>query len=775
MKMYERIWRQDIVIFNVHDFWKTPEGLRCYCENPHCEAIGKHPCISNWQNSPLWPEEDMNDLFLKYKVLDHAYGVLLPSKNLLVVDVDARNGGVEGFQKLCEDIPEVSGSGMIVNTGSGGGSKHLYFYLPEKMALVQGLPEYKGVDFKSTGFVIGPGSQHASGGRYECVYGGPEEIDMAPQGLIDKLRKPDRIRVEYKGSFADVSNNDIAEMLSFVVNDDLDYETWIRIGMCIHHATGGDGYDLWHRWSSTSGKHDDKAMQMKWHSFGKSANPATLGTLIFLAEKGGWVKSATFDQAGQFEVPDYNQAQPDGLPFEIDTVDIYSPPGFVGVVAQWIENQSRRPRRLISVAGALTAIGNIAGLRYTDDKDRVTTNLFSFCVAGSRTGKESIESAVKEIHRVCELGSATHGSIKSEQEIGRNLTQHQTAFYIVDEIGELLSKIQNARLKGGAPYLDGIIGMLMSAYSKADGWMLLTGDAKREVQKIFATEISQLMKKKEANEATPFDLKRLASVEAASSSIDNGLEKPFLSLMGFTVPITFDTLVDHRSATNGFIGRSLIFREIDTAPRTKKKWHKQPMPEMLKNALYGLAYDGSFTMEKPARIEYYGERRRIPTEDDACSMLDAALEWFEDRAVEHRDVSGMESLYLGAYELVSKVSLILAIPEGLRTTEHVRWAFALVKKDVERKALLVEANEREKDDPSRSLRAKIIGLLEGDEFRNVAHLVVNIRKRKRTDIEKEVAYLVEKGLLSVREEIHRGNGKKFKTYRISEGNNPVIH
>lgn len=775
MKMYERIWRQDIVIFNVHDFWKTPEGLRCYCENPHCEAIGKHPCISNWQNSPLWPEEDMNDLFLKYNVLDHAYGVLLPSKNLLVVDVDARNGGVEGFQKLCEDIPEVSGSGMIVNTGSGGGSKHLYFYLPEKMALVQGLPEYKGVDFKSTGFVIGPGSQHASGGRYECVYGGPEEIDMAPQALIDKLRKPDRIRVEYKGSFADVSNSDIAEMLSFVVNDDLDYETWIRIGMCIHHATGGDGYDLWHQWSSTSSKHDDKAMQMKWHSFGKSANPATLGTLIFLAEKGGWVKSATFDQAGQFEVPDYNQAQPDGLPFEIDTVDIYSPPGFVGVVAQWIENQSRRPRRLISVAGALTAIGNIAGLRYTDDKDRVTTNLFSFCVAGSRTGKESIESAVKEIHRVCELGSATHGSIKSEQEIGRNLTQHQTAFYIVDEIGELLSKIQNARLKGGAPYLDGIIGMLMSAYSKADGWMLLTGDAKREVQKIFATEISQLMKKKEANEATPFDLKRLASVEAASSSIDNGLEKPFLSLMGFTVPITFDALVDHRSATNGFIGRSLIFREIDTAPRTKKKWHKQPMPEMLKNALYGLAYDGSFTMEKPARIEYYGERRRIPTEDDACSMLDAALDWFEDRAVEHRDVSGMESLYLGAYELVGKVSLILAIPEGLRTTEHVRWAFALVKKDVERKALLVEANEREKDDPARSLRAKIIGLLEGDEFRNVAHLVVNIRKRKRTDIEKEVAYLVEKGLLSVREEIHRGNGKKFKTYRISEGNNPVIH
>jgi len=85
---------------------------------------------------------------------------------LLVVDVDARNGGVDSWARLVEDVPEIAGAGLIVATGSGGGSKHLYFSLPEPVPLVQTLKKYPGIDFKSSGFVVGPGSMHKSGTPY---------------------------------------------------------------------------------------------------------------------------------------------------------------------------------------------------------------------------------------------------------------------------------------------------------------------------------------------------------------------------------------------------------------------------------------------------------------------------------------------------------------------------------------------------------------------------------------------------------------------------------
>src|SRR5690606_25807789 len=130
-------------------------------------------------------------------------------------------------------------------------------------------------------------------------------------------------------------------------------------------------------------------------------------------------------------------------------------------------------------------------------RDGVTTNLFSFCVAGSRTGKEAIQQAVASILRVAGMAPATHGAIKSEQEIVRNLIRHQAALYIIDEIGIFLQKDKNAQTKGGALCLVGVVGLLMGAYSKADGFMLLTGDAREEMQQMLLKEAVQINRKLE--------------------------------------------------------------------------------------------------------------------------------------------------------------------------------------------------------------------------------------------------------------------------------------
>lgn len=737
----------------------------CGCDYDGCLAPGKHPVMSRWQLCPDWSDEQWETMDLMGN-FDSGYGVLL--NGLLVIDVDARNGGISEYEKLVSLIPEIVGAGLIVETGSGSGSKHLYFSIDPTIPIVTKHPDYKGIDFKSgPSFVVGPGSNHASGNKYKAVVGDPYEIRPAPEALIELLKKPETYRAAFDGKHVDLADADISDMLSYVAPD-CDHDTWIKIGMAVHHATQGAGIDLWDSWSASSKDKypgSDK-IERRWHSFGKSSNPVTIGTLAHYAKQAGWSHGVTFDSGDAFS--DYEQESAvDGLPFSIDGIDLLKPPGFVGQVAQWIEDQSRRPRLTLAVAGALTAIGNVAGLRYTDDKDGVTTNLFAFCVAGSRTGKESIQQAVAEIHRAAGIGMATHGAIKSEQEIIRNLMRHQAAFYVSDEIGITLHKIRNAQERGGASYLEGIVGMLMSAYSKADSSMLLTGDARDEMQQALQKEAAQINKQIDAGNGNEDRLmKRLSRVEQSLGRLDKGLDRPFLSLIGFTTPVTFDDLADYHSATNGFIGRALIFNERETVPRSKRRFKKRPMPDMMRAAIQQIYSPGEFDMLGDDRVEYYEKRHEVVTDEKAVDMLEDALDWFEDQAEAHKAWTGLESLYLGAYELVSKVSLILACPEGRRTPEHVRWAFALVRNDLESKARLVTANDRADDSPDMALRARIANIIDGDGEK-LSVIYNRLRREDRQKIDAALAFMVDGGVALKEELKHPRNGKSYEVFRLN--------
>ena len=743
-------------VFPLNGFKGRGDDAVCDCGNPHCAAPGKHPRAASWQHTPEW-DDDQFAAMTDAGFFASGYGVLC--RGLLVIDVDVRNGGETGYAALVAAVPEIAGAGLVVQSGRGDGGRHLYFSLPEPVALVQTHPDYQGLDFKSSGYVVGPGSRHVAGGIYRAVIGGPDDMDAPPQALIDLLRRPERHRAEYDGNAVDVSHGDIADMLAHITPN-CDYAQWIRIGMACHHATAGTGFTVWDAWSQGGEKYDAATMDSHWHSFGRSANPVTLGTLVHHAEHGGWVWPVTFEGA---DIPPVEDAAPDGLPFDITGIDLTQPPGAVGRVAAYIESKSRRPRRHLAVAGALMAVGCVTGLRYTDDIDGVTTNLMVFCVAGSRTGKEAIEQGVGDVIRTAGLADAISGKIKSEQEIIRNLTRHQCAFHIIDEIGLELQKLKNAA-KGGTPYLEGIIGTLISVYGKSTGVLALTGDAKAEIRKELRSQLAAMLKRRDENDGGPDINRRIADLEAGIERSAVGLDRPFLSVIGFTTPVTFDALVDFHSATNGFIGRSVIFNERDTAPRTKPGWRRPVMPETLANMLRLISADGRADM-LDARIENYGSLTVIPTDDRAAGMLSAAVGWFEDRAEEHKAVTGLEALYMGAYELVSKVSLILAVAEGVRTAEHVRWAFTLVRRDVEAKMRLVTANDRAKDNPLMALKARILNVIDGDDGETTGVIVNRCRGQKRADVEKALAELVAQGLASCGVVMGR-KGMATNRYRI---------
>ena len=725
----------------------------CECGNKQCKALFKHPRTSQWQVTPAWSDEQLETMEMM-EVFRTGFGVLVGDH--IIIDIDPRNGGTESYAKMVSDtgIDFKAESGFVVRTGGLGW--HIYFKRPVGVALVSHLKEYEGIDFKSSGYVVGCGSLHASGNQYEDEKGHPDDVGDAPEKLIDMLKKPEVHRATYNGAEIDVSDKELADMLSFV-DADCGYDGWIKIGMAIHHATQGTGMSVWDQWSSAGQSYPGTEQVSKhWHSFGKSANPVTIGTLIHYAEQNGYQQSVTFD-ASDIVIEPRDLLSTEGI-------DLLRPPGFVGEVAQWINSQCRFPRERLAVAAALSAIGNIGGLRYQDEAYGVTSNQFIFCVAASATGKEAVQQAQSKIHKAAGFSKAAHGAIKSEQEIIRNLIDHQAACYVVDEMGIMLEKIKNARIRGGAAYLEGVVGTLMSAYSKANSYMPISGDVRRELEKILVGELNRCMKKVEVNEDPKGSFERRAlQLDKQIRSLDGGLERPFLSLIGYTTPVTFNNLVDYEQSANGFFGRALIFNEKDTHPRAKKGFKPAPMPMPMELALKGILNGGDVDPEN-RRIEHVGERLVVPTDQDALALLEEVEQHYYDFATRVK-IDTLEAIPRRAFELVLKVSLILAIPGGVRTVEHVRWAHALVDSDINEKLNLVASNMAEEQQrPGEALMRRLLGMLDREHGETTGVLANRCRPSKKEDVIKALEELEKIDQVCSRD-VPAGHNKKTLTQK----------
>jgi hypothetical protein len=739
-------------IFGIHG---ATDG-KCNCGNENCEAIYKHPVISGWQNVPNWSDEQIET----FEMMGHfktGFGVLC--SGFLIIDVDARNGGVESFKKLCEDYPSAKNSAFIVNTGSGGGSQHHYFRLKEPAALVQAHKDYPGIDFKTTGYVIGEGSLHASGNRYETEKGYPQDIDYAPDDILELLKKPAHHRVQVDGKSIDVNSSDIVDLLSYF-DSSCGYEKWIKIGMAIHHALGGDGLDIWDEWSAKSdGYPGYEQLERHWHSFGKSANPAGYGTLLHYAKEGGYCEPVTFE----YVEPEAPQT------LNCDDIDALRPPGFVGELTQWINNQCLYPRENLAVAAALCAVSSLAGMRHIDELDDMSANIIAFCVAGSGTGKEAIQQAYLKIIKAAGIHGAVHGAFKSEQELMRNLIRHQAAFYSVDEMGLVLRKLDNASKKGGASYLEGIIGQVMSVYSKANGFLPLSGDLKEEIKGMMIKDLSKVARELEdlpqdssSDSKRARIEKRKQQIESAIDKVDEGLDSPYLTILGYTTPVTFDSLMGFEQATNGFLARAMVFNELESNPKRKKGFRKEPMSEQLKIQIRNLYAPGKFDMlAGDERIEFTGVKEVIPTTEEAQELLSQVYESFYDLAEDHKNNTGMEAIPRRGYEIASKISLILALPGGVRTAEHVKYAYKIAKDDADKKIKMAYSTENQ--DSSDGLAAKVLSYISDEHGETIGVICNKLRNVPKEQVAALLQQMTEKGMIRL-EEYKNNRGRVVKKY-----------
>lgn len=674
-------------VFPLH---KIVQGA-CGCGDIECTAVGKHPISGNWQHITVWDEdqlaflEDDEGLTGVNQLLD-SFGVNLHHLGLFVVDVDARNGGVQSLARLETDlgIDLRAACNFIVETGSGNGSLHMYFYARD-VKLHGSLKQYAGIDFKSSGFVVGSSCDHKSGEWYRTIKGNPSLTSDAPLQLIDLLERKERMKSTFESKEYEYTDGELHDIV-MSIKDHSDYERWIRVGMAIHHASSGamSGFDLWDKWSSQSDSYDGSQMGFKWHSFGKNIqSQLTIATLLLWAKNDGYSEPVAFvcNDESLFIDKDYG-------------FDINKPPHLVGQITEWINSRSMYPRPALAVAAALMVVSNAAGLRYRIAGFNTSLNLIVFGVASSGSGKGAIINSVNELHKSIGLSKATYGGIKSEQEIIRNQIQHQGAFYVIDEVGSLLGKIANSRKSGKAAYLEGVVAQIMSLYSSAAATVQVTGDLKAEMREMVQRDIAKVVKRMDAGD-TGLEHQE-DQLKKELESVDEGIVNPFTSFFGISEPSSFNEAIngDPWLVTGGFVGRSLVFTEHDDVPHRKDVGtydSRQGVPFTIAAQL-GAMYSGGHSPE--GKIKRYGDVEYLPLSDDAAAYEQEVYQyWHAVGKAEQDDGTGMQTLTMRAPELTLKVAGILGVAGGVVTLECLKWADALVRSITSEKISKAKANQ----------------------------------------------------------------------------------
>lgn len=112
----------------------------------------------------------------------------------------------------------------------------------------------------------------------------------APVPIKTRPPKPERAPIP-------AGYDTLVDALAHVPNADLPYDEWFRVACAVHHATDGEGLELFREWSAKSSKHDDEFLDNRvWPYLGvTSGEVITERTLFALAAQHGWLDPTVAD------------------------------------------------------------------------------------------------------------------------------------------------------------------------------------------------------------------------------------------------------------------------------------------------------------------------------------------------------------------------------------------------------------------------------------------------------------------------------------------------
>lgn len=655
----------------VFPLYGMKDGM-CSCGNATCADAGKHPRRSNSFKEATTNPTIINTWFEHEPELN--YGVRLgqeicnTGKMVVAVDVDRyKVGGAEALEEL-EKVHGRLPATVEVLTGAGG--SHFYFLADCSLSFTDKLG--KNIDMKVNGYVVGPGSVHASGRRYEMeassdLFEGHVIADL-PQWVPDNFSKSAKL-TECEVVIAPNAKPllpyeracikyDLA-----VISAACSRAEWLKILMGLHSRNQSkEMFNIADEWSQTCPeKYDAGALTKAWNSL-KPGGGITYETIHMMAQEER-IKdvdiSKLLESLNRMRVAEPNYATvgnciavPDEVHMPVKPkCDIPSHlltiPGKLGMMVDWTNATAMKPQPMFAVQAAL-ALGSVAmGRKFRTINDN-WPSLFFLNIGVSGAGKEHAKTAIERVLRAAKFSTMSAASeYTSDSAIDSTLRAHPTHIAIIDEFGYML-KTANAK-------------------NNTNG-----GTARKRLMEVFGRCGGTLVPK-------AFSTATLTQAQRDGFG-PRHVENPALTVLGMTTPTPFYEAVGSGALTDGFLNR-LIIVESELGRQPARFVDEVKVPDGLVcwvrecrvtgvGDLANVIDTAHSEVAVPTILDFSGEARRLFTELELRCIA----------RMDELELHGMAEMYSRVREIAMRVSLILAhsTEADVIDVEHARWAIDYV-------------------------------------------------------------------------------------------------
>ncbi|MDK9720411.1 MAG: PriCT-2 domain-containing protein [Rhodospirillales bacterium] len=515
----------------------------------------------------------------------------------------------------------------------------------------------------------------------------------------------------------------VREALAFIPNADLDYDSWVRIGMALKGALGDDGADLFAAWSAQSAKDVPETTNKSWASFRPTSIGA--GTLYHHALTNGWKPDSALVLDGTAPRDPVHPAagllakvQAAPSPPAVPSFDLAIPGGILGDLVGYMLATARRPQPLLALGAGLCAIGALMGRKYRTESN-LRSNLYIIGIADSGSGKNHGREVVNELFVEAGLGAWLGGNkIASGAGLLTALHRQPAILFQIDEFGMFLATAADRRRS--PRHITEILDNMTELYTAAGGIFLGAEYANRDGK----------------NER-------------------RDINQPCLCVYGTTTPQHFWNALQSANVVDGSLARFIIVQTEDDYPEENAAAGIRHSPPALLDSLRLIADGGG---HKPAgnlsgKVSGPSIGVEPMTVPAARNARDAFISFSSDITNQLRQAKGTSftSILARIAENAAKVALIRAVSldpvSPVIRLDDAEWAIAFVRHFAERTILEVERHVADNETERSHKRLMEIIRASGASGISKSDLTWKSRfldKRQRDEI---IASLVEAGMV----------------------------
>mgnify|MGYP003133590624 CR=1 FL=1 len=326
-------------------------------------------------------------------------------------------------------------------------------------------------------------------------------------------------------------------------------------------------------------------------------------------------------------------------PEQILHKDFYSPPGFVGDLADFIVDNSKYRQPILALSASLAYTGVLMG-RKVATEENTRSNLFIAALARTGHGKESARAIIKNLDAKLDLECFGAEKVTSRAAIERILSWRESSLFMIDEFGLFMKAIMN---ENAPKYAIEVMTTFMEVYTSSG---IYYGQDK-------------------------------ASREEKRFEID----QPCCSIYGTSTPETFWSSLDSSKVRDGSMNRFTIFNAPYNRPeRQRGKILKNFPKKIVDRAIYFKNMS-----IQPGRVTGDLSETTGSPEPEIITYTDNAwhkFEELEDYCTKMIDNSGLlGSMWVRTAEHAKKVALINCVGDDKYqiNSEHAEYGCELIK------------------------------------------------------------------------------------------------